>query len=88
MSSYKVELITAGNRTTGSIARILALGADDVECIVEPIEFGLFPSGSSISKYSTITSATVPAGTYIEGPIYQFMSKATTGGSWLVYKNI
>ena len=72
-----------GTKVTGSISKILALGADDAEPHVERIEFGNFITPEiNFTASSVETNFNVPAGTYIDGPIGR-----VSGSNFLVYIN-
>ena len=87
MAEYRAISSSVGQEISGSIYKILALGADDSECTLSRIEFGNSPlPESSFTPTSRITSnIQVPAGSYIEGPIGRIKVGA---GGFLVYKNI
>ena len=85
MGNIKTFKLTesANSRITCSIAKLLALGADNAEQRCERIEFGSFSEPESFfTPTSVITDITVPAGTYIEGPIGR-----VSGSNFLVYLN-
>tara|TARA_Y100000592_G_C5243629_1_gene209508 strand:+ start:167 stop:436 length:270 start_codon:yes stop_codon:yes gene_type:complete len=88
MADFKIFKLTGTtshttSQTTGSIAKLLALGADDAEQTCLRIEFGSFSEPESLfTPTSVITDVTVPAGTYIEGPIGR-----VSGSNFLVYVN-
>ena len=83
--SEKILKLTdgAGSQLSGSINRLLALGADDAEPICLRIEFGpgTLPD-SNFTPSSVIETVQVPAGTYIEGPIGR-----VSGSGFLAYLN-
>ena len=73
---------SVGQKITGSIGKILALGADDDEQVFSRIEFGtLTEPESQFTASSVITNITVPAGTMIDGPI----ARVECSGAFLVY---
>tara|TARA_B100001094_G_C17440792_1_gene443582 strand:- start:158 stop:427 length:270 start_codon:yes stop_codon:yes gene_type:complete len=84
-SNLKIFKLTTNtnSRITGSIVKLLALGADDDEQRCERIEFGNFTQPESLyTPTSVITDITVPAGTYIDGPIGR-----VSGSNFLAYIN-
>tara|TARA_B100002019_G_C21261145_1_gene596799 strand:+ start:934 stop:1200 length:267 start_codon:yes stop_codon:yes gene_type:complete len=71
---------------TGSISKILSLGNDDAENTLERIEFGTFTTPETAFTASSIVgSITVPAGTYVEGPIGKV--KVSASSDFLIYFN-
>jgi hypothetical protein len=71
---------------TGSIAKILSLGTDDGENELARVEFGnLTTPETAFTASSIVGSVTVPAGTYIEGPIAR--AKTGAAGNFLIYFN-
>jgi len=75
-----------GAHYTGSFVKILAMGADEDQIVIDRIEFGkLTEPESSFTPTGVITgSMTFPAGTYIDGPIARFNIKS---GAVLAYYN-
>ena len=73
-----------GGHYTGSFIKILAMGADDAEIVIDRIEFGnLVEPESAFTPTGVITgSMTFAAGTYIDGPIARFNIKS---GAVLAY---
>ena len=69
---------------TGSIVKVLALGANDDECTLSRIEFGKMTDPELFFTASAIITndVQVPAGSYIDGPIGKL--KIKTGG-FLIY---
>jgi hypothetical protein len=67
MAIYNVVSSSVGSTHTGSIAKVLALGADDSECTLSNIDFGNFIEPESLfTPSSTITTnVQVPAGSYL-----------------------
>ena len=86
MAIYRVVSSSVGSTHTGSIAKVLALGADDSECTLSNIDFGNFIEPESLfTPSSTITTnVQVPAGSYLEGPIGRLKVEA---GGFLIYFN-
>lgn len=90
--AYKTIATASGtNSYTGSIAKLVALGANDGEASVSRIEFGAmtFPesgdengSGSYSPSSIITTTVQVPSGHTIDGPIGRFKNAA---GSFLIY---
>ena len=87
----KISSSSSTNSYTGSIAKLLALGASGDEASVSRIEFGsmTFPeagdeNGSGSYSPSSVLTATVqiPSGHTIDGPIGRFKNAA---GSFLIY---
>jgi hypothetical protein len=75
---------SVGQKITGSIAKVLALGAADGEEVINRIEFGPFVEPESqFTASSIVTNITIPAGTVIEGPI----ARIHCSGGFLVYIN-
>ena len=73
---------SVGQKITGSIGKILTLGADGDEQVFSRIEFGtLTEPESQFTASSVITNITVPAGTTIDGPI----ARVECSGAFLVY---
>ena len=69
---------------TGSITRILVLGANDDEHSITRLEYGRMVTPESNFTPSSVTGPVkIPAGIYIEGPIAR-VKLGTTGG-FLVY---
>jgi hypothetical protein len=73
---------SVGQKITGSIGKILALGADEDQQTLTRVEFGaLTEPESQFTASSVVTSIVIPAGTTIDGPI----ARVETGGAFLVY---
>ena len=82
-NSYKVIKIN-NSSITGSINKLLALGATNASSTVQRAEFGNFITPEiNFTASSIIEDFTVPAGTYIDGPIGR-----VSGSSFLAYINI
>ena len=65
---------------TGSITRILVLGANDDEHSITRLEYGRMVTPESNFTPSSVTGPVkIPAGIYIEGPIAR-VKLGTTGG--------
>ena len=81
---YRTISSSINQMVTGSIVKVLALGADDAECTLSRIEFGKMTEPESFFKASSIiaTDVQIPAGSYIDGPIGKL--KVKTGG-FLIY---
>ena len=73
-----------GQEVTGSISKILALGSSSMTSTFQRIEFGSMTNPeSSFTQSGVLTNPiSVPAGTYIEGPIGR--EKGRTRG-FLIY---
>jgi hypothetical protein len=86
MAIYRVVSSSVGSTHTGSIAKVLALGADDSECTLSNIDFGNFtqPETNFTASSTVLTNVQVPAGSYVEGPIGRL--KVAAGG-FLIYFN-
>ena len=86
MAIYRVVSSSVGSTHTGSIAKVLALGADDSECTLSNIDFGNFtqPEINFTASSTVLTNVQVPAGSYVEGPIGRL--KVAAGG-FLIYFN-
>ena len=85
MAEFRIVSSSGTQEVTGSIAKILSLGANDAESSIT-LEFGnmTFPE-SSFTPTTVISKITVPAGSYIDGPIGR--AKVQTG-AFLFYLNI
>jgi hypothetical protein len=85
-AEYRVLSSSVGQTFTGSIAKVLALGANDGESTLSNIDFGYFSQPESqfspVNKIST--NVQVPAGSYVDGPIGRL--KVVEGG-FLIYFN-
>ena len=69
----KVTLVAASKEITGSIAKIYAEAAVDLN----PTSFGLYKEGGDdIIHQETATAITVPAGSYFDGPIARTKTSA------------
>ena len=81
---YNTISSSLNQMVTGSIVKVLALGADDAECTLSRIEFGKMtsPESSFTASSEISTDIQVPAGSYIDGPIGKL--KVKTGG-FLIY---
>jgi hypothetical protein len=86
MSRALKSIATASllNSYTGSIVKLVALGADDGEASIQRIEFGAMTYPESHFTASSIISGSmqIPAGSTIDGPIGRFKNLA---GSFLIY---
>ena len=93
MSRALKSIVSSSGTTayTGSIAKVVALGADGDEATLSRIEFGAmtYPesgdengSGSYSPSSVLTTTVKVPAGSTIDGPIGRFKN---AGGSFLIY---
>ena len=75
---------SANGQFTGSITKVLALGADNDEPTISRIEFGeMTDPESNFTPSSETSTVKIPAGTYIDGPIGKLKVGAT--GGFLVY---
>ena len=85
MAEFRIVSSSGTQEVTGSIAKILSLGADDAESSIT-LEFGnmTFPE-SSFTPTTVINAITVPAGSYIDGPIGRAKVQS---GAFLFYLNI
>tara|TARA_R110002012_G_scaffold138881_1_gene295775 strand:- start:695 stop:955 length:261 start_codon:yes stop_codon:yes gene_type:complete len=83
MAEFQVISSSLGS-FTGSIEKMLALGANDAECTLSRIEFGnMVNPESSFTPTSIISSdVIIPAGSYVEGPIGRVNISA---GGFLIY---
>mgnify|MGYP003639160178 CR=1 FL=1 len=73
---------SVGQKITGSIGKIIALGNDDAEQTLTRVEFGILTEPESqFTASSVIGSIVVPAGGVIDGPI----ARVQCGGAFLVY---
>ena len=92
MAEFRIVSSSGTQEVTGSIAKILSLGANDAESSIT-LEFGnmTFPENHPVSASlsftptTVINAITVPAGSYIDGPIGR--AKVQTG-AFLFYLNI
>ena len=86
MAQYSVVSSSLGSTHTGSIAKVLALGANDAECTLSNIDFGNFvqPETRFTASSTILTNVQVPAGSYVEGPIGRLKVQA---GAFLIYFN-
>ena len=84
MANYSVVSSSLGASYTGSIEKMLSLGANDGESTLTRIEWGNFTTPESSFTPTSITTGTitVPAGSYIDGPIGRV---AVGAGAWLIY---
>ena len=73
---------SVGQKITGSIGKILALGSGSEPQTLSRVEFGtLTEPESRFTASSVITNIAIPGGTTIDGPI----ARVETGGAFLVY---
>ncbi len=73
---------SVGQKITGSIGKILALGSGSEPQTLSRVEFGaLTEPESQFTASSVITSIDVPGGTTIDGPI----ARVECSGAFLVY---
>jgi len=86
MAEFKV--VKLSDEASGSINKILVLGAEDVEQTMHQIEFGNYPIGGTFTPTSTVSDITVAAGTYIDGPIGYVSSSAASADQFLLYMNV
>ena len=85
MAEFRIVSSSGTQEVTGSIAKILSLGANDAESSIT-LEFGnMTLPESSFTPTTVINAITVPAGSYIHGPIGR--AKVQTG-AFLFYLNI
>ena len=87
MANYSIISSSTSTSYTGSITKMLSLGAEDVESTLTRIEWGNFVEPYSSFTPSSITTGTitVAAGSYVDGPISRVKTGAT--GNWLIYLN-
>ena len=71
--TYKAQSVTATTAFTGSISKIYAPGAVNITTIA----FGTNTEPHTSIASTAITIA-IPAGTYFEGPIIQYIASALT----------
>ena len=85
MAEFRIVSSSGTQEVTGSIAKILSLGDGGAQSSIT-LEFGnmTFPE-SSFTPTTVINKITVPAGSYIDGPIGR--AKVQTG-AFLFYLNI
>mgnify|MGYP003656870672 CR=1 FL=1 len=86
MAQFNAVSSSVGSTYTGSIAKVLALGANDAECTLSNIDFGNMtnPETSFTPTSNISTAIIVPAGSYVEGPIGRLKVDA---GGFLIYFN-
>jgi hypothetical protein len=79
------KLVTGTGTITGSIAKFQATGDADAEVVIDRCEWGTHFSDETTTTTSAIsTDFTIPAGSYVEGPICQLK---LTSGTILAYIN-
>ena len=86
MAQFNVVSSSIDGTYTGSIAKVLALGADDAECTLSNIDFGNMtnPEASFTPTSNIPTAIIIPAGSYVDGPIGRLKVDA---GGFLIYFN-
>tara|TARA_B100000287_G_scaffold312592_1_gene295933 strand:+ start:255 stop:515 length:261 start_codon:yes stop_codon:yes gene_type:complete len=83
MLEIRVVSASAGMSVTGSITKVLAMGADVDEPILSKVEFGnMTDPPTDFQATSHIDYIQVPAGSYVDGPIGQ---AEVSGGAFLFY---
>ena len=77
------KLITGTGTITGSIAKFQATGANTATAVINRCEWGTYNYDASSTTTSAIeTDFTIPAGSYVEGPICKL---TLTSGTILAY---
>mgnify|MGYP003674443464 CR=1 FL=1 len=86
--AYKtIASSSVGAAYTGSIAKVIALGADGDESTLSRIEFGAmtYPESHFTASSIITTNVQIPAGSPLEGPIGRI--KVGAGGFLIYFDN-